>query len=48
MTWLIELVVLAEGDWCDRCGRPLVFDGGQLCEECAWMRGKERRCDVRP
>jgi hypothetical protein len=23
------------------CGRPEVFDGGQLCADCAWMAGDE-------
>lgn len=43
----VEPVVLHEGKWCRRCGRPLVFYGGRLCAECAWMRGKERARDGR-
>jgi hypothetical protein len=37
----VEPVSLPPGRWCRTCGRPLVFDAGELCVECAWMAGDE-------
>ena len=34
-----EPVSLPPGAWCQMCGRPEVFDGGELCADCAWMAG---------
>lgn len=35
-------VVMPDGRWwCERCGRPEVFDGGPWCVECAWMAAAE-------
>jgi hypothetical protein len=33
----LEPVSLPPGAWCRICGRPEVFDGGELCADCAWM-----------
>jgi hypothetical protein len=36
-----EPVSLPPGAWCRMCGRPEVFDGGELCADCGWMAGDE-------
>jgi hypothetical protein len=39
-----EPVVLPPGKWCAECGRPEVYDDGELCADCAWMAaGSEAR-----
>jgi hypothetical protein len=34
-----EPVSLPPGEWCRMCGRPEVFDGGELCADCSWIDG---------